>query len=172
MFAALITGKGTVEMVEFADPTPAPKGVVVDISFCGICGTDIHAYQSGKPYHPAICGHEWAGVVSAKGAEVKSFTEGDRVIVATAPACGSCEACRAGQADRCQVAFLSMIGRDPLAPAHGGFAQRIPVAAARVVKTNTALTEQQAAMVENDWKTRDPRFYAANWHQLFLKSNE
>ncbi|MCX6526980.1 MAG: alcohol dehydrogenase catalytic domain-containing protein [Actinobacteria bacterium] len=148
MFAALITGKGTVEMVEFADPTPAPKGVVVDISFCGICGTDIHAYQSGKPYHPAICGHEWAGVVSAKGAEVKSFTEGDRVIVATAPACGSCEACRAGQADRCQVAFLSMIGRDPLAPAHGGFAQRIPVAAARVVKTNTALTEQQAAMVE------------------------
>ena len=45
MFAALITGLNKVEMVEFPDPTPAPKGVVVDIAFCGICGTDIHAYQ-------------------------------------------------------------------------------------------------------------------------------
>ena len=68
--AALITGTSTVELREFPDPTPAPSGVVVDIAFCGICGTDVHAYQSGRPYNPAICGHEWAGTISAVGADV------------------------------------------------------------------------------------------------------
>jgi (R,R)-butanediol dehydrogenase/meso-butanediol dehydrogenase/diacetyl reductase len=148
MHAALITGENRVELVEFPDPTPAPAGVVVDIAFCGICGTDIHAYQSGRPYNPAICGHEWAGTVSAIGADVKSVSEGDRVVVAVAPSCGQCTACRRGQADRCQVSFLSVLGRDPLAPPHGGFAPRIAVAAARVVKTDPGLTDEQAAQVE------------------------
>ncbi len=148
MHAALITGQETVELVEFPDPTPAAKGVVVDIAFCGICGTDIHAWQSGSPYNPAICGHEWSGTVSAVGADVRSFTEGDRVVVAAAPACGSCTACRAGQADRCQAAFVSALGRDELAPPHGGFAPRLAVAASRVVPTNPALTDEEAAQVE------------------------
>jgi hypothetical protein len=89
MLAALITGKDTVVLTEFPDPTPAPEGVVVDVSFCGICGTDVHAYQSGRPYNPAICGHEWSGTVSAVGRDVSSFTEGDRVVVAAAPSCGT-----------------------------------------------------------------------------------
>lgn len=148
MFAALITGRNRVEMVEFPDPVPADKGVVVDIAMCGICGTDIHAYQSGQPYNPAICGHEWAGTVSAVGREVKNLSEGDRVVVAIAPSCGKCPACRAGQADRCLVSFMSALGRDPLAPPHGGFASRIAVAAERVVRTNPALSDEQAAQVE------------------------
>ena len=148
MFAALITGRNRVEMVEFPEPVPADKGVVVDIALCGICGTDIHAYQSGQPYNPAICGHEWAGTVSAVGRDVKNLSEGDRVVVAIAPSCGKCPACRAGQADRCLVSFMSALGRDPLAPPHGGFASRIAVAAERVVHTNPALSDEQAAQVE------------------------
>ena len=148
MHAALITGKETVELVEFPDPTPAPAGVVVDISFCGICGTDIHAFQSGRPYNPAICGHEWAGTVSAVGDEVKRFTEGDRVVVAAAPSCGNCDACRAGQAHQCLASFLSAVGRDPLTPPHGGFAPRLAVAESRVVKADSGLTDEQAAQVE------------------------
>ena len=148
MHAALITGREVVELVEFPSPTPAASGVVVDIAFCGICGTDIHAFQSGRPYNPAICGHEWSGTVSAVGAEVRSLTEGDRVVVAVAPSCGQCTACRRGHADRCEVAFLSAVGRDAMAPPHGGFAPQIAVAASRVVKTNPALTDEQAAQVE------------------------
>ena len=148
MYAALITGEQRVELVEFPSPTPAAAGVVVDIAFCGICGTDIHAYQSGRPYNPAICGHEWAGTVSAVGADVRSLTEGDRVVVAVAPSCGQCTACRRGQADRCEVSFLSVLGRDALAPPHGGFAPQIAVAASRVVKTDPGLTDEQAAQVE------------------------
>lgn len=148
MFAALITGKSKLEMVEFADPTPSNTGVVVDIAYCGICGTDIHAYQNGQPYNPAICGHEWTGTISAKGSDVKNFGEGDRVVVAVAPACGRCAPCNAGQADRCMVSFLSALGREPGAPPHGGFAPRIAVSASRVVKAHPALTDQQAAQVE------------------------
>src|SRR6478736_3171531 len=98
VLAALITGASTVELREFPEPTPAPAGVVVDIAYCGICGTDVHAYQSGQPYNAAICGHEWGGTISATGREVSSVAEGDRVVVAAAPACGNCAACRAGQA--------------------------------------------------------------------------
>ncbi|MEI8241520.1 MAG: alcohol dehydrogenase catalytic domain-containing protein, partial [Actinomycetota bacterium] len=124
MFAALITGKGQLELREFDEPTPSASGVVVDIAYCGICGTDVHAYQSGRPYNPAICGHEWSGTVSAVGGGVKSLSEGDRVVVATPPACGACAACHAGQSDRCQVVFLATLGRDAEAPRHGGFAPR------------------------------------------------
>jgi (R,R)-butanediol dehydrogenase / meso-butanediol dehydrogenase / diacetyl reductase len=148
MLAALITGRGQLELREFPDPTPAPTGVVVDVAYCGICGTDVHAYQSGQPYNPAICGHEWSGTISAVGSEVASFSEGDRVVVAVAPSCGRCTACRRGRADRCEVTFLSALGRDPLAPPHGGFAPRIAVAAERVVKADPALTDEQAAQVE------------------------
>ena len=148
MHAALITGRETVEFREFPDPTPAPRGVVVDIAFCGICGTDIHAFQSGRPYNPAICGHEWSGVISATGIEVTSLSEGDRVVVAAAPACGQCTACNRGHSSRCEVAFLSALGRDALAPPHGGFARQIAVAANRVVRTNPGLTDEVAAQVE------------------------
>lgn len=148
MHAALITGERTIEFVEFPRPTPAPGGVVVDVAFCGICGTDIHAYQSGRPYNPAICGHEWSGTISAIGSEVSSFTEGDRVVVGVAPSCGTCAACRRGQAERCQVSFMSALGRDALAPPHGGFAPQIAVAASRVVATDPGLTDEQAAQVE------------------------
>lgn len=148
MYAALITGKEAVELQEFPDPVPADKGVVVDIAFCGICGTDIHAFQSGREYNPAICGHEWSGTVSAIGSEVKSIGEGDRVVVSIASACGRCEACRQGQAGYCQRAFLSAVGRDALAPVHGGFAPRIAVAADRVIGMDSALTFEQAAQVE------------------------
>lgn len=148
MLAALITGQHRVELQEFPDPAPADRGVVVDIALCGICGTDVHAYQSGQPYNPAICGHEWCGTVSAVGRDVTSLSEGDRVVVAVAPACGQCPPCRAGQSDRCLVTFMSALGRDPLAPPHGGFASRIAVAAERVVRTHAGLTDEQAAQVE------------------------
>lgn len=148
VYAALIVGKGQLELRDFPDPVPPDAGVVVDIALCGICGTDVHAYQSGQAYNPATCGHEWAGSISAVGRDVRSLAEGDRVVVGAAPACGSCAACRAGQADRCQVAFLSMLGLDALAPSHGGFARQIAVAASRVVRTNPALDDVQAAQVE------------------------
>lgn len=148
MFAALITGQAQVELREFPDPTPAPKGVVVDIAYCGVCGTDIHAYQSGRPYRPSICGHEWTGTISAIGSEVRDLTEGDRVVVAVAGPCGTCRPCLTGDPSHCLTAFLSAIGGDPLAPPHGGFAPRLAVAADKVMRANPRLTDEQLGQAE------------------------
>ena len=148
MYAALITGAGQVELREFPEPVPSEMGVVVDIAFCGVCGTDIHAFQSGQPYNPAICGHEWTGVVSAKGSGVHRVTEGDRVVVAVPHPCGHCVACRRGLGQKCQTSMSVAAGRDQLAPAHGGFAPRIAVGVDRVVKAIDALTDEQLAQVE------------------------
>ena len=59
MRVGLVTAKHRLELREMPTPVPAPGKAVVDILYCGICGTDLHAYQSGEPYNPAICGHEW-----------------------------------------------------------------------------------------------------------------
>lgn len=148
MLVGLITGKGRLDLQEFASPTPGDAGVVVDISYCGICGTDVHAFISGEPYHPAICGHEWVGTISDKGSQVKRLTEGDRVVVAVSPACGRCSSCLKGQPRYCSATFMSALGRDALAPAHGGFAPRIAVAADRVVLCHPSLSDEEAAQVE------------------------
>ena len=148
MRAAVITGHHRLEVIEVPDPTPSPGGVVVDITLCGVCGTDVHAYQSGTPYNPAICGHEWVAIVSAAAADVRSVAEGDRVVVAVPPPCGRCAACRAGQSTHCSTVFLAATGRDLRDPRHGGFAPRLAVAADRVVCAHVALSDIEAAQVE------------------------
>ncbi|MDH3755121.1 MAG: zinc-binding dehydrogenase [Acidimicrobiia bacterium] len=148
MHAALVTARHTVELIEFDEPTPADTGVVVDIAYCGICGTDVHSFESTAPVNPATCGHEWVGTVSAAGRSVDSVAEGDRVVIAVPPACGSCEPCRAGHTRWCTTTFLHLVGRDPLAPPHGGFAPAIAVGEGRVMRANAELSDEQAAQVE------------------------
>lgn len=148
MLVGLITGREQLELLDVAEPTPRASGIVVEIAYCGICGTDIHAFRSGDPYNPAICGHEWSGTVSAAGREVRHLAEGDRVVVAIGAACGRCAACRAGHTRHCTKVFLSSIGRDASSPAHGGFAARIAIDADRVVKTHPRIDDMSAAQVE------------------------
>src|SRR6056297_265145 len=52
MQAALITDQETLELVEFDDPVPTDDQIVVDIAYCGVCGTDVHAYQTPGPANP------------------------------------------------------------------------------------------------------------------------
>jgi (R,R)-butanediol dehydrogenase/meso-butanediol dehydrogenase/diacetyl reductase len=146
--ALLITGKERAELVEFPEPVPARDGVVVDIAYCGVCGTDIHAFKSGEPYNPAVCGHEWSGTLSAVGAEVHGLKEGDRVVVGVPPACGSCDSCRAGHADKCTIVLRTATGRGPGAASHGGFAPRVAVDKGRVILAEPGLSDEEAAQIE------------------------
>ena len=148
MRVGLVTGKEAIELKEFPEPEVSPHCAVVDISYCGICGTDLHAYLSGDPYNPAICGHEWVGHVSAAHKTVDSVKEGDRVAVGGRPACGTCATCRRGDASHCEAAFATMCGIDPLAAAHGGFAEKICVAAERVYAVDPRLSDEQAGILE------------------------
>jgi (R,R)-butanediol dehydrogenase/meso-butanediol dehydrogenase/diacetyl reductase len=148
MQAGLVTGKHAIEFVELPDPEPEPQKAVVEIAYCGICGTDLHAYQSGEEYNPAICGHEWTGVVSACGDGVTNVREGDRVGIGIAPACGQCDECRAGKAAQCSRALTGLIGLGPLAAPHGGFAPAIAIEAARLYTLRKGISDEDAAVLE------------------------
>lgn len=148
MRAALITGAAQVELVEMDDAPPSPGTLTVDVTLCGICGTEVGSFRSGVLHSPSVCGHEWVGVVSAVGQRVGPGLEGERVVIGVCAPCGSCPECRAGYAENCRVANMMARGKDPLAPAHGGFAPRITVAADRVVLADRRLSDVQAAVVE------------------------
>ena len=143
MQAAIITGREIIELLEFAEPAPDEGQAVVRISYCGICGTDLHAYQSGVLSNPAVCGHEWTGEVAAVGAGVTNVREGDRVIGGIAPACGACDACRAGHGRDCPNQLASLMGTP-----HGGFAPTITADARRLTPVPAGLDDIEAAMVE------------------------
>ena len=148
MQVALVVGKEKIEIRDFPNPEPAPGRAVVKISYCGICGTDLHAYHGGAPYNPAICGHEWAGTLVSKGNDVPDLREGDRVGIGVAPACGSCPECRAGDSAHCGATMMSMVGVGPMAAKHGGFASAISIEASRLYPLRSSVSDISAAMLE------------------------
>ena len=148
MQAALITGKELIEFVDFDDPSPEPEQIVVDITYCGICGTDIHSFQSDGAAWPSTCGHEWTGFVSMTGSSVDRLSEGDRVVIAVPPSCGNCSACHSGQMEKYQTVLMATVGRGPFATPHGGLAKQLAVHNGRAVKANADLSDIQAAQIE------------------------
>lgn len=78
---------GSVELRDFARPEPGPDDVVLAVEAVGVCGSDLHQWmgsQSWKVNYPVVLGHEFAGVIATKGAAVKHWKEGDRVVSETA----------------------------------------------------------------------------------------
>ena len=148
MKAALITDKETISFLEFEDPEPKTDEVVVEIALCGICGTDIHGYKTPGAMRPSICGHEWTGIVSKTGSEVNRINEGDRVVVAVPPSCGSCDSCRAGQMEKCMTVLEATVAAGRFDTPHGGFAPRIAVNHWRTILADSRLSEIQAAQIE------------------------
>ncbi len=150
MQVGLVTGQRDISLVDMPDPTPSAGKAVVDIRYCGICGTDLHAFLSGEPYNPAICGHEWVGNVSAVAREdqQRHVKEGDRVAIGVAAACGQCGSCRRGDAAHCESVFAGAIGMHPLAAPHGGFASALAFDIARLYGVAGSLSDEQAAIME------------------------
>ena len=148
MQVGLVTGRERVELIDMPAPEPSAGKAVVEISHCGICGTDVHAYQSGQPYNPAICGHEWAGTVSAVGTDAGNVKEGDRVAIGAATACGQCPTCARGDAHHCEAVLAGIVGMGPLAAAHGGFASAIAFEARRLHVVPNQIDDIDAAMLE------------------------
>ena len=136
------------EISETEIPDPAPGQVVVQIRYCGVCGTDVHGFATPEMLPPAVFGHEWTGTVVATGPEVRSVGVGQRVTVAVGPPCGTCAMCRAGNAEHCDTAFAEANGVTPDAPPHGGFATHLAVSQRRVVPVLDGLSDEQAALVE------------------------
>ena len=96
---------GNMEIREVPEPSPAPGQVKIKVVAAGICGSDLHIYDSdiAIPVRPPVTvGHEFSGVVAEVGEGVTAFKPGDRVVSETAYSyCGTCEVCREGWYNLC-----------------------------------------------------------------------
>jgi D-arabinose 1-dehydrogenase-like Zn-dependent alcohol dehydrogenase len=94
---------GTAPRLVDTDPPRCPAdGVVVEVRATGLCRSDWHAWMGHEAVPlPHIPGHEFAGVVSAVGDQVRAWSVGDRVTAPFVLGCGVCESCRGGDAQVC-----------------------------------------------------------------------
>ncbi|MEJ2868830.1 NAD(P)-dependent alcohol dehydrogenase [Actinomycetospora sp. OC33-EN08] len=134
----------------FSRRDPRPSDVVVRITHCGVCATDLHSLAHGDPASfPLVAGHEMTGVVAAVGAEVTDLVEGDRVAVGNIiGSCGVCGPCRAGRENDCDAfPTLTYGGVDPVSggTTQGGFSTEIVVDRGFTYRLPGALDPAEAA---------------------------
>jgi threonine dehydrogenase-like Zn-dependent dehydrogenase len=101
MRAAVLHGRDDLRIEPRPVPEPGPGEVLVEVSHCGVCGSDLHMVMDGWGRPGSIGGHEWSGRVAAVGPETARLSVGDAVVGGPTPGCGSCPACREGRTSRC-----------------------------------------------------------------------
>ena len=103
---AAVLGEVGDDLLEVRDDVetvgPGPGEVLVGMAAAGVCHSDLSAITGVLPQPtPAVLGHEGAGTVLAVGEGVRNVADGDHVIIAWAPPCGSCRFCLGGQPNLC-----------------------------------------------------------------------
>lgn len=123
MYAMVLPGRGSrLTLQERADPVPGPGEVLVKVSACGVCRTDLHVVDGELPDipYPIVPGHEVVGRVEALGAGVSDLKPGVRVGVPWLGfTCGECFYCRADKENLCDRPKFTGYTRD------GGFASHL-----------------------------------------------
>lgn len=150
MKAAVFYEPNDLRVEDVPEPEIADDEVLVEVSACGFCGSDVEYYYGKSPVGtadgkgPLILGHEFAGRVAQLGklAGAYGLAEGDRVAVNPIQSCNACMACRAGKPQFC--ANLSVLG----VTTGGGFAQYARTKAAHAYKLPDSLSDEQGAFVE------------------------
>jgi (R,R)-butanediol dehydrogenase / meso-butanediol dehydrogenase / diacetyl reductase len=140
--AALTNADASFEVAALPDPVPGPGELLVRVTGCGICGSDLKA----RPAMPAgtVMGHELGGEVVAVGAgATDSWREGMRAAVLPVRSCGACDRCHAGNVAHCERAQLIGLGGAP-----GGFAELTVVSADLAFPLPDALPASYAPLVE------------------------
>ena len=113
MKVAVMNGVGKMGFVEREIPQPADNEVLVKLEYVGICGSDMHYYETGRigdyvVEPPFVLGHEPGGVVVEVGKNVTHLKVGDRVALEPGKTCGHCEYCREGKYNLCpDVVFFA-----------------------------------------------------------------
>ena len=95
---------------EVPAPEPGPDEVLVRVSACGVCRTDLHVVEGELPprKQPLIPGHQVVGVVVRRGPQAERFQAGARVGIAWLHrTCGVCEYCRSGRENLCGKAVFT-----------------------------------------------------------------
>jgi alcohol dehydrogenase, propanol-preferring len=91
-------------LVEIDEPKPGRGEILVEVSVCGVCRTDLHLAEGDLPpkRHGVVPGHEVVGTVAAAGENARRFAIGDRVGIAwLRETDGTCQFCRRGMENLC-----------------------------------------------------------------------
>ena len=144
MPAAVYVGDGAMEVRDLPVPALGPTDALVEVSHCGICGTDLHLVLERFARPGSVLGHEWSGTITALGAEASGWEVGARVVLDPMPGCGECRACVRGRPAVC----LRREPPDLLDFSHGAFCRYKLVPAARLLRVPHTLSTRAAALTE------------------------
>ena len=103
---AALSAKAPLQPFEFQRRDLGSNDVLLDISYAGICHSDIHTVRDewGHAQYPVVPGHEIAGIVKEIGSAVTQFAVGDRIGVGVyIDSCRKCENCLAGLSHYCNT---------------------------------------------------------------------
>jgi L-idonate 5-dehydrogenase len=122
------------------------------IAFGGICGSDLHYYQHGgfgvvRIRQPMALGHEISGVVEEVGAEVNSFTPGQRIAISPSRPCGMCRFCQLGQHNHC-LAMRFYGSAMPFPHIQGAFRDSLVIEQSQAHAVADHLSLSEAALAE------------------------
>jgi threonine dehydrogenase-like Zn-dependent dehydrogenase len=166
MKAVVFHDIGDIRLEDVPEPKiEQPTDAIVRLTASAICGTDLHMVRGTMPGMKAgtILGHEGVGIVEVYGDHVRNLEIGDRVIIPSTIACGSCSYCRAGYYSQCDAAnpngpaagtaFFG--GPQTTGPFNGLQAEkaRIPFAHVGLVKLPDEISDEQAIMMSDIFPT-------------------
>jgi alcohol dehydrogenase, propanol-preferring len=123
-------------------PTPKEKEILIKISACGVCHTELDEIEGRTPpsRFPMVLGHQVVGTVKETGPNASRYQTGDRVGIAWIySACGHCDFCRQGEENLCEE--FRATGRD----ANGGYAEYMTVPEDFAYKISDVFSDSQAA---------------------------
>jgi (R,R)-butanediol dehydrogenase/meso-butanediol dehydrogenase/diacetyl reductase len=143
MLAAVYQGERAISVERRPVPPVGPRQVRLEVSHCGVCGTDLHMLYEGWGTSGSIAGHEYSGVVVEVGSEVEEWQEGDRVVGGPGRGCGTCRSCASGRPNLC--VGRPRIGLDPF---YGAFATYKVLDADCVYRIPDGLDMRTAALTE------------------------
>jgi L-iditol 2-dehydrogenase len=150
MKAAVLTGIRRMELRDVPEPTiEKDTDVLLKLDMVGVCGSDVHYYETGKigsqvVQYPFIVGHECAATVQAVGGSVDRVKVGDTVVVEPAVSCHQCDQCRRGRENTCSnLRFLGTPGQG-----NGCLCEYIVMPQESCLPTNGAISIEQAVLCE------------------------
>lgn len=148
MKVAVMTDIEKVEIQQRQIPHPQNNEVLVKIEYVGVCGSDLHYYESGRignyvVEYPFVLGHEAGGTVVEVGADVTHLKIGDKVALEPGKTCGKCEFCRKGKYNLCpDVVFFAT------PPVDGVFQEYVAHEADLCFKIPDNMDTMEAALIE------------------------
>jgi (R,R)-butanediol dehydrogenase/meso-butanediol dehydrogenase/diacetyl reductase len=145
MPAAVFQGLKAVTVEEVPVPLPGSGEVLIEVSHCGICGSDLHFLIEWGGKVGAIEGHEYAGRIAAVGPDVTGWSIGDAVIDGPNERCGKCEYCLANRPFLCVERNRVGTGESEW---QGAFARYTRVSAQALLRVPDGLSLRHAALTE------------------------